>query len=63
METVDSKVPHGSVLGPGLFMTLINDLGKIGKSDKFSDHITQNNSKSTKIDCEVLQHSHVKWSH
>lgn len=63
METVDSKVPHGSVLGPGLFITLINDLEKIEKSGKFSDHTTQNNSKSTKTYCEVQQHNHMKLNH
>lgn len=31
----------------------------MGESDKFSNHTTQNNSKSTKPDCVVLQHHHM----
>ena len=55
---VDSGVPQGTVLGPALFLSFINDLVKAAKHSQvrlFADDCVLYRNVKTQEDCELLQ--------
>ena len=56
--SVDSGVPQGTVLGPLMFLTFINDLPKAARNSfirLFADDCVLYRQVKSKADCELLQ--------